>query len=1362
MIPPARPVPRSTSASVSLRRAATAVAVALLASAGFAAAQDDADNAENKAARPGGNRVEPHGAMLRYPDVSKDRIVFSYGGDLWTVERDGGVARPLASPPGQEMFPKFSPDGQSIAFVGNYDGDRDLYLIDSFGGLAERLTYHPANETLQDWAGDGKLLFSAGLSSGNPRPITTSQLYLLDLDDPSVPEELPVPYGASASLGEDGKTLAYTPHSRDFRTWKRYRGGMATDIWMFDLDSKEATNATEWEGTDTAPMLFGGKLYYLSDRVDDANDSGRLNLWVHDPETGESTRLTNFTDWDVKFPSMGPGADDEGEIIFQHGSDLMLLSLADDAEAVAVEVQIPGATPNLRERTIDAAEYIGSGNIGPTGARVLAEGRGDLFSLPAETGFARPLTDTPGAAERHPAWSPDGRWVVYSSDAGGEYNLYLRAADAPAGVTEATQLTDQTGSFFYTGQWSPDSTKYVVQDQTGKIYLLDFAQPEAEGDDEADEGDAATQPASAPALDPGAAPPEPTSVEVIDTDPFAGQVPLSWSPDSRWIAYHRGGEEAYTNAIYIYDTAADDAQPTQVTSDFFSAGYPAFDREGDYLYFVTSIDFSGPSYEQAGTTFVYTDLDRIVAVPLRADVENPMLPELDEEAVEEHEAEEEESEDATIQPSTNPATQPADGADDAEDAEADDAEDADEEEAGPAFDTDSPIHGKWSGELRGLGAMGAPDPAPFDMTVYAYADGTFGGSSTSDGETSDFDSVSFSDGTITATTSQGPVVVEMTGSLAGEEITGTWAATMNGQAVVDGTWSASRSGDISADEAADAAKASSTSPGDVDPVEIELEGFEQRAMMLPIDAGQFTNLAVNDKNQLLYVRATDAGLSNIMLFDLAEDEPKEGAVASGIIDAGTIWPGFMMSADGKKLLVGAPRPGQFGILQGGGRNIGMAVINASKGQSINQLVPTVGMEKTIDDPRAEWKQLVVDAWRRHRDYFYVENMHGVDWDAVLEQYLPMVDDAASREDVGYIIGEMIGELNVGHAYAWGGEPTDNEPSRNVGLLGADFAVENDAFQITKIYNGAPYDVDARSPLSMPGVDVEEGDYFLAVNGRPIDASESIFKVFTNLAGRLTTLTVSDQPELDPENENQRDVTITPIADESGLRYRAWVTHNRDYVLEKSGGRVGYIYVPDTGTQGQDELFRQFYGQMHLPALVIDERWNGGGQIPTRFIELLNRPTTNYWARRNGRDWKWPPDGHDGPKAMLINGLAGSGGDMFPWLFKEADLGPLIGTRTWGGLVGISGVPPLIDTGYTAVPNFGFYEKDGTWGIEGHGVDPDMEVVDDPAKMQDDADPQLDAAIEYLVGELDAGRGPKQPERPADPDRRRIGIAEDDK
>ncbi|GBC96919.1 Tricorn protease [bacterium HR16] len=261
-----------------------------------------------------------------------------------------------------------------------------------------------------------------------------------------------------------------------------------------------------------------------------------------------------------------------------------------------------------------------------------------------------------------------------------------------------------------------------------------------------------------------------------------------------------------------------------------------------------------------------------------------------------------------------------------------------------------------------------------------------------------------------------------------------------------------------------------------------------------------------------------------------------------------------------------------------------------------------------------------------------------------------------------------------------------------------------------------------------------------------------------MADRVVTITVNDQHVID---SNARDVAVRLLGSDSNLRYRAWVESKRATVEQKTNGRVGYIYVPNTGTDGQNELVRQFVGQIGKEALIIDERWNGGGQIPTRFIELLNRPLTNYWARRDGNDWPWPPDAHFGPKCMLINGLAGSGGDAFPYYFRQAKLGKLIGTRTWGGLIGISGNPRLIDGGYTSAPTFAFYEKDGTWGIEGHGVDPDIEVIDDPALMANGEDPQLDAAIQLMLDELK--RNPYvPPKRPAYPDRRGMGIRPDDK
>jgi tricorn protease len=282
---------------------------------------------------------------------------------------------------------------------------------------------------------------------------------------------------------------------------------------------------------------------------------------------------------------------------------------------------------------------------------------------------------------------------------------------------------------------------------------------------------------------------------------------------------------------------------------------------------------------------------------------------------------------------------------------------------------------------------------------------------------------------------------------------------------------------------------------------------------------------------------------------------------------------------------------------------------------------------------------------------------------------------------------------------------------------------------------------------------------LAVNGLPVEVSRSPFAALDNTAGRVVSLTISENKELGDDDD--RDVVVKPMSSDYNLRFRWWIEQNRKYVEEKTDGKVGYIYVTNTGRPGQNDLIRHLYGQINKPALIVDERWNGGGQIPTRFIELLNRPVTNYWATRDGHDMTWPPDSHQGPKCMLINGMSGSGGDMFPALFKQNKLGKLIGRRTWGGLVGISGNPGLIDGSGVTAPTFAYYENDGTWGIEGHGVDPDIDVIDDPALMLDGGDPQLDAAIKHIQGELK--KNPYKPvKRPAYPDRKGFGLEEADK
>ncbi|MCA9305828.1 MAG: PD40 domain-containing protein [Phycisphaerales bacterium] len=1207
--------------------------------------------------------ITPDATMIQYPDVSATSIVFVYANDLWIVPRAGGTATKIASPAGKEMFPRFSPDGKSIAFIGNYDGGKDIYTLALDGaGIAQRLTYHPAMEFVSDWTKDNQIVFFANGLAGLARQ---QQLFKVDANG-GLPEQLPVPYGANGTISADGEWLAYSPHQRDFRTWKRYQGGMATDIWLFNLRDNSSRKITDWKGTDTIPMWQGNTVYYLSD----AGPNHKLNIWSFDTQTDRRTQVTNFEDFDCKWPSIGPGANGNGEIVFQNGPDMYLLDLA-TMTSRKVEIEIPGDRPSLRPNQIDYSQYVGAGTISPTAKRLAVEARGDIWSLPAEDGITRNLTRTAGVAERDPSWSPDGKWIAYLSDETGEYEVYIKQSD---GKGETRQLTSDGTGYRHIVNWSPDSKSICFTEKTGEIKLLDV---------------------------------EGATTKHVATDPWAvnplGQE-VSWSHDSKWLAFSIADEANGMGVVHLYSIETGELTP--VTSPMFATTSPAFDRKGEFLYMTSSRTFS-PTYSDIDTTFVYRDSGVLLAVPLNSEVENPWK----------LKNEEEEWDDEADGDSGAEA-----GSEDA----ADDGAGADENADAPS----SPIHGVWEGVVRGLKAMGLPDDEmAIKITIIAREDGTFYSETEFMGETDDSDVVTFDEATgeLTLSSSENGMTSIVKGTLDGDKITGTWQIVEMG---MGGTWEATRS-----DEKVDDSKAEDKSD---EPVKIDLDGFERRAMLLPVEAGNFGMLRVNDKNQLLYMRGGE-GMPSVKLYDITDKDGGEKNVVSGVGQ-------YEVSADGKKIGVAGPT--------------GFAIVSAAPGQSIAKPIDTSMMKGTIE-PREEWMQIFTDAWRIQRDFFYDRNMHGVDWEGVRYRYSKMLEDCVTREDVSFVIGEMISELNVGHAYYWGGDTEDEPWGNGVGMLGCDYELgstpEGSAYRISKIYEGGAWDADARGPLSQPGVDVKEGDFLLAVNGVPVDTSKSPWAAFMGTAGKTTMLTVSDKPVMD---DDAREVLVKPIGDEGNLRYRAWIERNRAYVDYKTNGRVGYIYVPNTGVDGQNDLFRQFYGQAAKDGLIIDERWNGGGQIPTRFIELMNRPLVNFWARRDGKDWPWPPDSSQSKKVMLINGLAGSGGDMFPALFRQNGLGKLIGMRTWGGLVGISGNPGLIDGGYTAVPTFGYYELDGTWGIEGHGVDPDIEVIDDPALMVDGGDPQLDAAIRQVMGEVERGAF-EPPKRPAGPDRSGMGVPESD-
>ncbi len=492
------------------------------------------------------------------------------------------------------------------------------------------------------------------------------------------------------------------------------------------------------------------------------------------------------------------------------------------------------------------------------------------------------------------------------------------------------------------------------------------------------------------------------------------------------------------------------------------------------------------------------------------------------------------------------------------------------------------------------------------------------------------------------------------------------------------------------------------------PVEIHLTDFERRSVLLPPRAGQYHALTAA-KGRVLYLRRPNKGSpedqSSLVFYDLKEREEK-----TVLTDVAA----FTLTADGKKILVQRKREWAF--------------VNVAADQKFENPIPTADLEMTVD-PVQEWRQIFTDAWRFNRDYFYDPGMHGLDWKRVRDQYAALLPHAVTRWDVNFLIGEMIGELNASHTYRGGGD-LEPAPQRPVGLLGVNWTLEQGAFRVARILRGAPWDTEVRSPLDEPGLQVAEGTFVLAVNGTPLDPARTPWEPFAGLAGKTVRLTLNDKPSL----EGSRTVVVQTLTgfDEQRLRHLAWVESNRRRVAEATDGKVGYIYVPDTTTHGQTELFRQFRAQFDRAGLVIDERFNSGGQLGDRFLELLDRRTFTHLAYRHGRDEQWPPVGHSGPQVMLINEWSGSGGDAFPWFFRTAGRGPIIGRRTWGGLIGPAMGHRLIDGGVVVVPPGRLYGPDGRWFAEGHGVEPDIDIPENPTSLARGTDVQLERAIEEAL------------------------------
>lgn len=1040
--------------------------------------------------------------LLRFPDIHGDRIAFVHAGDIHVVSAQGGTAQRLTSHPGQELYPKFSPDGRWIAFSGEYNGTRQVFVIPSTGGEPRQLTWYndigpqpPRGGTdyrVLDWTRDGRHVVVR--ANRNPTGDRDGRPWLVPVDG-GMETPLAIPESGGGMLSPDGTQFVYTPIDRDFRAWKRYRGGRAQDVWIYDLARDTSRRLTETRATDHQPMWIGDTIYFVSDR------DYTLNLYAMPAAGGEAVRVTHFEDYDVLWPSAGAEA-----VVFENGGTIWRFDPADN-RAVKVPIRVVGDFPDTQPRWVAGAEFIESFDIAPDGARAVFGARGEVFTLPAKHGEPRNISRTPDHREHSVAWSPDGRHIAYLSDASGEYELYIRAQD---GSGEPRRLTTDGDIWKFPPVWSPDSRRIAFADKRQRLRVVEV------GSGRIREVDASTR------------------EDITD---------YSWSPDSRWLAYVKTGE-GRNAAIWVHDLDA--GRSLQLTDGTTPDRNPVFDPKGRWLYFLSDRDYNlaFSSYE---FNWLYSDATRIYAAALAAD--------------------------------------------------------------GPALFR--PRSDETGGNGGGNGGGGNDDATPV--------------------------------------------------------------------------------------------------------VRIDAEGFAARVQPLKAPAGGYGRLSANAEG--VFVVAGGGRGNPPSLQFLATEGDELQTVARGVS-------GYALSADGRKLLLRQ------------GRNASIVDARPDAKPEDNRLALD-GWEIRVE-PVREWAQQFTDGWRILRDWFYDPGMHGQDWEAIRDRYQRLLPHVKTRGDLDYLLTEIAGEANAGHVYVESGDQFRVQ-RRAGGLLGAEIVSHDSGwFRIQRIFPADAREVSARSPLSAPGVDVADGDFILAVDGVDTREVRNFYQLMEGKADRVVTLRVNSRPS----TQGAREVRVTAIASEHTLRYTDWVQQRRAMVDELSGGRIGYIHVPNTAVEGSRELFRGLVAYAHKEALIIDDRYNGGGFIPDRLVELLAREPLNYWKRRGLEPQATPLLHHRGPKAMLINGLSSSGGDALPYYFRQLGLGTIIGTRTWGGLIGISGNPRLSDNGAVLAATFSFMDTDGNWAVENEGVAPDIEVVDRPELVAAGRDPSVEKAVEVLLEQL--AREPVRP------------------